>query len=536
MAEGNVLFRNRFVVKNKLYRVSLTSDYICWEQEASTDLRTVLPWEEVISLSPCDCDISTKHVKCQYCRYNPDRCRTGLGEQVPLQARAVKLYYAERCGKYKWRLTAVTFRSQKGAVVRELLGAAKKVLQGLDRPHRLLIFINPYGGKKAALQIFERKVAPLLQLAGIDIEVIVTQYANHARNMIQEIDIEHFDGVVCVGGDGMFSELLNGLLVRTQKKAGVNYDVPSSSLVTPQICLGVIPAGSTDAVTYCTTGINDPVTSTLLIIMGAKLSIDICSIHHDEYLLQYATSFLSYGYFGDTLVDSEKHRWMGPKRYDYSGFKKFLQGQLYEGEIKLAITNVVDSVNDKDRCRAGCKVCTTVTRTSIDSGANGLKQDNGKDLKYLKIRGTFIAINVATMTCRCAMTKDGISPTAHLGNGCTDVILVTKCSRLNFLRYLFRTAFHNANPFDFDFVQFYRVSEFQFSPVEYSSQTISSEDQSIQENESKKSVWNCDGEILSEPAIQVKVHQQLINLYAYGIEERDQQMCCNIFCGSCKNI
>ncbi len=28
---------------------------------------------------------------------------------------------------------------------------------------------------------------------------------------------------------------------------------------------------------------------------------------------------LAYGYYGDCIVDSERNRWMGPKRYDWSG-------------------------------------------------------------------------------------------------------------------------------------------------------------------------------------------------------------------------
>lgn len=30
-------------------------------------------------------------------------------------------------------------------------------------------------------------------------------------------------------------------------------------------------------------------------------------------------SLLGYGFYGDILKDSEKKRWMGPMRYDYSG-------------------------------------------------------------------------------------------------------------------------------------------------------------------------------------------------------------------------
>lgn len=46
------------------------------------------------------------------------------------------------------------------------------------RPHRLLVFINPFGGKKQARQIFHSLVAPLFELAGISSHVIGKTFSN----------------------------------------------------------------------------------------------------------------------------------------------------------------------------------------------------------------------------------------------------------------------------------------------------------------------------------------------------------------------
>lgn len=42
------------------------------------------------------------------------------------------------------------------------------------RPHRLLVFINPFGGKKKGRKIYHSLVAPLFELAGISSHVIGT--------------------------------------------------------------------------------------------------------------------------------------------------------------------------------------------------------------------------------------------------------------------------------------------------------------------------------------------------------------------------
>lgn len=47
--------------------------------------------------------------------------------------------------------------------------------------------------------------------------------------------------------------------------------------------------------------------------------MDVSSVHHNGALLQYSVSLLGYGFYGDIIRDSEKKRWMGLIRYDFSG-------------------------------------------------------------------------------------------------------------------------------------------------------------------------------------------------------------------------
>lgn len=37
-----------------------------------------------------------------------------------------------------------------------------------------------------------------------------------------------------------------------------------------------------------------------------------------------------YGFYGDVITESEKYRWMGPKRYDYAGTMVFLKHRYRE--------------------------------------------------------------------------------------------------------------------------------------------------------------------------------------------------------------
>lgn len=49
--------------------------------------------------------------------------------------------------------------------------------------------------------------------------------------------------VITVGGDGMFHEILNGLIRRTQTDYNVDTTKPDFEPVQPSLTIGVIPAG-----------------------------------------------------------------------------------------------------------------------------------------------------------------------------------------------------------------------------------------------------------------------------------------------------
>lgn len=52
-----------------------------------------------------------------------------------------------------------------------------------------------------------------------------------------------FPRVVCVGGDGMFSEVLHGLVTKTQTDHGVDPNQSDADLVRCPLRIGIIPAG-----------------------------------------------------------------------------------------------------------------------------------------------------------------------------------------------------------------------------------------------------------------------------------------------------
>lgn len=63
------------------------------------------------------------------------------------------------------------------------------------------------------------------------------------------------------------------------------------------------------------------------IFLGDIQPLDVCCVRKKNEVLRYNVAMAAYGFFGDVMQDSEKLRWMGPKRYDLSGFKKFMSNR-----------------------------------------------------------------------------------------------------------------------------------------------------------------------------------------------------------------
>lgn len=80
---------------------------------------------------------------------------------------------------------------------------------------KLLIFANPFSGRRRALTVYTSVVEPLLKQAAVDHQLIVTERQYHAQALVQtEMDLDEFDGIVAIGGDGILSGVCASVHVR----------------------------------------------------------------------------------------------------------------------------------------------------------------------------------------------------------------------------------------------------------------------------------------------------------------------------------
>ena len=415
----------------------------------------------------------------------------------------------------KWSVKTLSLTHEDHGVIFKLASTLRRCMEAHEkkRPKRLLVFINPYGGKGKAREIFHRRVVPLFNLARISYEVIETERANHAHDLLLDMRglFTDYDGVVCVGGDGMFNELFNGLIKRVANDNDVNYSDPDAQIPKIDFRIGVIPGGSTDALVLSLHGAIDVETAALHIILGDRRAIDVNSVFSDGVLKRYSMTMVSYGYFGDVLSTSERFRYLGPKRYDLSGADTFLRNKGYEGIIGFV------KANDRATDPENLELCTDECDCR-EEPAHVSPTVSPRSAVRNRVEGRFVVVTGACTTCSCEKTPRGVSPGAHLSDGNLDLILVRHSSRLNLAKYLLRTSLLHQSPFDLPFVEVHRVKEFSFT--HFGSEVTESK-VSLQnaENEDDTSIWNCDGEILDSPNIHVKAHHQLVAVFGRGPEK-----------------
>ncbi|KAG4977928.1 hypothetical protein GLYMA_13G246000v4 [Glycine max] len=140
--------------------------------------------------------------------------------------------------------------------------------QKLGRPKSLLVFVNPFGGKQSAKKIFAEQVKSLLEDAQIQITVQETKHELHAKEVARSLDITKYHGIVCVSGDGILVEVVNGLLQREDWDTAI------------KMPLGVVPAGNGMAKSLLDS-VGDPcevANAVLAIIRGSKRPLDVATI------------------------------------------------------------------------------------------------------------------------------------------------------------------------------------------------------------------------------------------------------------------
>ncbi|KAF3325081.1 Sphingoid long-chain bases kinase 1 [Carex littledalei] len=269
-------------------------------------------------------------------------------------------------------------------------------------PRKVLVVLNPNSGRGRSSQIFRSEVQPILKHAGFEMEVIQTAEAGHALALSSTIDLRTCpNGIICVGGDGIINEVLNGLLRRSDIDRAIS--VP----------IGIIPTGSDNSLAWSVLGIKDPVSATTAIVEGGLTSVDVFAVRWvDAASVQFGVTAACFGFVGDVLELSDKYRqYFGTIRYVIAGLMKFVSLPKYSFELEF-----FPSTGEKTK-------------------QNDALLPSRSEENWVKRKGEFVGILVCNHACKTVqgLNSQITAPRSAHNDGSLDLLLVHGSGRWRLL-------------------------------------------------------------------------------------------------------
>ncbi|KAF7868368.1 hypothetical protein EAF04_004900 [Stromatinia cepivora] len=199
---------------------------------------------------------------------------------------------------------------------------------------RAKVLVNPHSGKGKAQKYYDRDVEPLLKAARCSIDMVKTKFQGDAVTIVEDMDIEAYDMVVCCSGDGLAHEVFNGLGKRHDAKRALS-----------KIAVTHVPCGSGNAMSMNLSGTDSVSVATLAIIKGIPTPLDLISITQGE---TRTISFLSQsvGLVAEADLATENMRWMGSTRFTYGFLERIIGQALYPCDIAVKV-----AIEDKPSIR-----------------------------------------------------------------------------------------------------------------------------------------------------------------------------------------
>uniref|UniRef100_A0A8C8IJW9 sphingosine kinase n=1 Tax=Oncorhynchus tshawytscha TaxID=74940 RepID=A0A8C8IJW9_ONCTS len=326
------------------YALTLTPSHIHVQRLAprpGKEARLILPLSE---LAGCSCPRAPAPPLLVLYWYPPGRRRKGVSRR-----RQVRVYLAEaRVEAERWS-TAIQCLLRGVAITAD----TEIVKRLLPRPRRLLLLVNPFSGRGQAMQWCQTHILPMIREANISYNLIQTERQNHARELIKEISLPQWDGIIIVSGDGLLHEVINGLMERPDWELAIKTPV------------GILPCGSGNALAGSINhhaGYDMCLREPLLLnccfqlCRGGVKPMDLVSVttsptpsqNGRPSLPRRMFSFLSvaWGFVSDVDIESERYRGLGSARFTLGTLVRLASLRSYKGRLSYLPPSIVATSPD----------------------------------------------------------------------------------------------------------------------------------------------------------------------------------------------
>jgi len=250
------------------------------------------------------------------------------------------------------------------------------------------------------------QILPLLQLAGVSVALTLTQHRGHATEVAARLDLSGLDAILVVSGDGLMSEVYNGVMQHAQRDAAATLPI------------GIIPAGSGNAMAKSLAARAGEACSVVNATLAALCCtqptlLDAALVRQADSRPVHALLSLSWALVADIDIESESIRVLGSARFTVQALLRCAMLRHYAGSVMF-----VPPAHDAKSLAAG--------RPATDEEAARARRLGGggdDDAQWRVLDGpleSMWALNVAY-----GGEDAHAAPSAEPDDGCFDVVVIS---------------------------------------------------------------------------------------------------------------
>lgn len=274
-----------------------------------------------------------------------------------------------------------------------------------------------------------------------------------------ELEVNQYDGILSISGDGLVHEIINGLMSRPDREEFLN-----------SITFGFIPAGTGNGLVKTISemaGENYGIlTSAFTIAKGRKMKMDLTELElqylkGQERSKIYMFLSLAWAIIADIDINSEVIRFAGPARFTIWGLYRFLFVRRYAGKITFKGTEIKNNSKWVDLKNNKLALLQQEKYVKVDCNETIILDDTFKHLMVFNVN--WVSLN------------DNIAPLAQIMDGTNDITAHTNDKRRS---QLFRMLIDQENGDFFSGpnspqpgqiknnhgTQYYKATEWEFQP------------------------------------------------------------------------
>lgn len=287
-----------------------------------------------------------------------------------------------------------------------------------------LVVVNPVGGQGYGRSIWTNTVSKMLQEANIKVDLLITEYINHAKNYVFHLNKQLYTAILCIGGDGLVFEVMNGIKSRVDaeeffKSVGIVH-IP-----------GGTGNGLAKSVLYASHEKFGPLNAAFVAIRGHPQPLDLSVVTTADGTEHMSFLSLSWGLISDIDILSESMRCIGELRLYVAAVYFILKRRYYSGRLRMSLIR-----NGQDNGTGGAvtfneHVLLTESKT-VDADLKADMEDAYS--QWTVIEGKFLFLFVV-QTSHVASTIC-CSPDIKLDDGMFTIFVAQEMSRFEMMMLL----------------------------------------------------------------------------------------------------